>query len=267
MARTERPLAYAESIVPYLPYFRKILHAPSSSVNIDRIPARGTTMRVMENLGLGLDCDGCSDTERNYIFSHIDANRAISENLLALYFVKDLSGHETDVVHTEYSEDDLGWPPVLGSVLLCGIAAAPGGHECVGGATSPTLQVLDTDTPSSDVRWTRDAYSGPTKLKHEFFLSNNPLAVTNPVPQMYGRSIHFDRRVLSVSIPPCLHIQVTVPDMFVETPGGQTGTYSSQNFPATIQTDWVDYEKSISKPQFVDGLWMTVKTTALKPNV
>ncbi len=176
-------------------------------------------------------------------------------------FARDYSA-VSDPVLTVPLKESHGWPPVLGSLTLLGNVT----EELVGGDGSSYIWDIAADYPAIGVGWTRDAYRGPTKFEVRTYLTNSPRAVTNPAPVMYGRSIHFDRRVASVSVPPCLHATVTLPDLTVVDGATTLGSYPEVVYAATGQTDWAEHEVS-AIPKLVHGVWVTEVTVALVPAV
>ncbi len=210
----------------------------------------------------------CDPSWKSYILTTV-APRTQEGGLYTKFtFAKDYSGSAaTTPVLTVYDKRPHGWPPVLSHLYLKGTIDKPN-YDCVNGVPGTTMVInIPTDIPDTDVIWSRDAYDGVTKIKRETFISSAPHNLNTPTEGLYPRSVHFGRHVLSVSIPPCLHNTVRVPQLTVSIPASSLFViFGPQAFPATNDTDWVDHPVSDTQSQ-LNGLWIRIKETAIVPDV
>ena len=263
MPRTERPLPYAESILPMLDSFRKVLHVPSSNANIDLMPARGTTLSAAADSPLSLDTQGCSEIEKAYIFSHAEATRAISENLIALYFVQSRTGNTAYTpVLTHGGSGDYSWPDEVRKLdftsdpnIPLTVSAVSGGNRGV--ALLPRWFLELRRNPGPGGKWT-------CRVNH--YLSSDPfppnamMRYASPdageIP--WDLAGHSDRLT-------ALHGGVTVPIQsgnYATNVGGTTGYLGGEQeyrrIPRTAMSHWSEFTLDDDQ-QFTDGLWHRIE--------
>ena len=166
---------------------------------------------------------------------------------------------------TDYPKRPHAWPPVLGSILLSGCST--GDIDMVGTTHTSHVILIPPDIPVVDVKWSKDGYDGVTKFKREVFLKNSQHDLHTTTGGLYPRSVQFNRHVFSVSIPPCLHAAIQVPDIAIDiTPQSLTVVYPVETFAATTNTAWADHLHTDDE-QCVHGVWVREKWTALVPDV
>lgn len=250
----QRPLPISESILPYLDGFRKILHVPSSQAAIDRMPARGTTMKACEDIGIGLDTAGATDTELAYTFSH--ATALPHRDLVALTFVKDFD--RTEAVATYYeTEESYYWPAVLQSITF--------GHVEFDGVLWSS-----GGSPNENSRWSivekiKSKYTGMTQVQVDEYLSRIPWPQAEiSTNSLQPTVVRWDLLNKSGQTPECLHGSVTVPE--VKLSSNSYVICAQRTFDATPQTAWADHvfsDRVVFLPE--SGLWLRRKKTAITP--
>lgn len=262
----QRPAPIAESILPYLDAYRKVLHVPASMATIDRLPARGTTLQAAAGSGIGLDIAGCSSTELGYVYSHA---QAAGGDLMALYFVKTFTTTErmTPVLRRGGTRR-YSWPAVLHRIRFdfdsnFPLAAAYNDGTTAGTATAPRPFVK---------RWlTVDRPNWNSAAEIEVFLSDQPSPAStfedqqpDPDEIVWDLPGHAGRIV-------CLHQQQRVParpqqySTFATARGMSNATPDGdQIFPATRMRDWQPFVFEHDE-EFVQGLYVRTRVTIYPP--
>ncbi len=219
--------------------------------------ALGTTLKSHPLV----DLQGSWVTFADYVLTGYQRIQTQQGAFVRAIFSKDYN--PTVAVFTNYLKKTRDWPAVLDSILLKGLVT--GDHECVGDIGTSFMEYIATAIPAIDVGWLRDAWSGPTKLKHEVFFSRQQFDLSGmdfadaPVP----RSIHFDRHVVTCSVPPCLHPAVKVRNLHVSQHGGFIA-YPPATWDATNKTDWTDFVED-DGGIYTNGVWRRDKITRIAP--
>ncbi len=266
----DRPIPYAESIVPYLDSYRKILHIPSSSGSIEKLPARGTTMAAADLLGIGLDIGGCSEVERAYVYSHASADRAISSNLISLFFVASRTGNAAYTpVLTHGGSEAYTWPDEIQRAEFSSdpnipltVTALQAGNRGV--ATLPRWFLDLIRNPGPEGRWTCKVnhYLGSDAFPPNAF---GRMPAPDPGEIAWDLAGHSDR----------------IRGLFKETQVPvQSGSYALQvggvtsyagdgevefiTVPRTRMSHWSEFTWR-DDMQFVDGLWHWVEIIMQPP--
>lgn len=216
-----------------------------------------------------LDRQGCTAYDSYKLGSYEMMNGSDGEYVRA-NFLKSYTA--TDVQRTVYNRKQYGWPPVLSSIKLKGCYnGGNGDKECVGNSDTTTEYACEvpTDIPTVDVQWSKDSYDGITTFKTETFLSNTQHDLSTNLNGLAPRSIHFNRHVISASIPPSLHASTVIWKyhmlLYAPTPD-QEIIFDAETFAATTQTSWADHVVS-DEQDFFHGVWRRVKVTAITPSV
>ncbi len=211
-----------------------------------------------------IDMQGAPSAYGDYLLSAYEAVNVQGRNFVRATFAEAYTA--SAVVQTIYRKKPYGWPPILSSLMLRGNVLSPD-HECVGGNSTNIIFFTDLTYPATDVVWSKDAYDGITRFKHEIFCSNVQHTIATATMGLFPRSLHFDRRIFSASLPPHLRSAVTIPQLMVTDDVGTTfSVYSSITFPATANTGWVDHPVSDDQ-NCIHGVWVREKVTALVPDV
>lgn len=253
-----RPLPYADSILPELNAFRKVLYVPSHAAPIDRMPPRGTTMLAVETMGIGLDKAGCTPAEQLYVFSH--ATGGMAGDLIALYFVeKRLGAKAMTSVKREYGKHEYTWPMVVRHFQFTNATLLP---------LTVTAVVNSTKGVGLLPRWFLDMDREPPRpglwtARIDHYLSSEPFPQNAferyPAPDpgeiawdLAGHSDAFSALHSGVDVPIQGDSVSTIVNN-VRTSIGP-GTQQWRRIPATEMPDWDEFTIRIGT-RFVEGLY------------
>lgn len=164
---------------------------------------------------------------------------------------------------------NLSWPAVLSSLILRAIDEVSGFYECVGGSSADLVHYNGSPGLAAvDVVWAKDAYDGLTDFLVEIFIKNAPFTISSTgATKPYPRSLHFDRHIISASLPPHLRPSTQLPRMEITASGVGSASYAGINFGATNQTAWVQHIENDGQVLHPSGLWRRETWTALVPDV
>ena len=262
-----RPHPSHDQILPFLGYYRKVLHAPSSASAIDRMPARGTTLKAALASGIGLSSAGCTPTELAYLFSH--AERA-GNDLLEFYFVRSFTDAERNTkVLTEGGNAYYTWPDIMKDLRIefdrdFPLASTFARGEMRGQALMPR--------PIVDRLMVRGGYfRSVTRTNH--YLSDTPFPVgrfrvaPQPIPdEVFLPYVGYRDGI--VALHGDLVIPAQPPAYTAYTATGQSGIGGTQmdgkHLPATNYTEWPEFVLD-RQHQFVGGLWHLMEVVLEPP--
>lgn len=260
MPSQPRPLPYAESILPYLDSYRKVMMVPAETAPIDRLPARGTAMRSVEN-GIGLDLLSCSETELDYVYSHA---RNAGSGQVALFFTASRTGTTAyEPVLTHGGSESYTWPMVLKKIEFDRQEKTPLTVTYVN-ASSRGVALLPRWYVTM---WRRKERPGKWPVRVNHYLSSEPFPFGSFMRFQQPDPGYFDWDLAGHSYEmDCLHETEKVPVQsgsyrtMVDGTAGYVGNGKQPDrvIPATRMTDWREFSFDDSQ-EFLDGLWHRIE--------
>ncbi len=227
-----------------------LLWVPERKVREGNIPARGTTLKDFM-AGKVSKGDAVGRGFGDYVFTR---QGDLADGWRGFYFAKARTAEQIAMAYQTEEEIRLGifWPAVLASGTSSNIRS----YNDAGGAYVSGTAYKFT--------YAKPAYDGPTRVVTEFFASHAPFSIGTPAG-MQPTPCTLDYAIGSISIPACLHGEVTLEYTIPSDHPNYEGKTFSSTTPATVPATRPSTLVMSDGYRFENGVYIRRKETAYAP--